>query len=66
MDKSELDKISSDITDIAMGRFVQEYHRNYEKFLNDYTADTAGVKAINESLPVLVHAIVEKLVDKLS
>lgn len=66
MNKDELDKISSDITDIAMGRFVQEYYKNYEKFLNDYTADIAGVKAINESLPVLVHTLVEKLVDKLS
>ena len=66
MKKSKIEKLSSDITDVAIGRYTLEFQKHYEELSNEYTPDIATAKAINESLPVLVKAISEKLIDELS
>lgn len=66
MKKSKIEKLSSDITDVAIGRYTLEFQKHYEELSKEYTPDIATAKAINKALPVLVRAISEKLIDELS
>ena len=66
MKKSKIDKLSSNITDAVIGKYDREFQKNYEIRSKKYTPDIAIYKAINDSLPVLIKEITERLIDELS
>lgn len=66
MEKNKIEKISSDITDAVMEKYFIEFHKCFEELSETYTPNIAISKAINESHPVLVKSICEKLPDKSS
>lgn len=66
MKKSKIDKLSKNISDAVIGKYNREFQKNYEIRSKEYTPDIAISKAINDSLPVLVKEITERLIDELS
>lgn len=56
-------KLAQLISDSAIGKYKSSCSDCYEKYLNEYGADIAMSKAINESIPVLVEYLVEKIIE---
>lgn len=65
MTNEEKTKVARMMSDAAIGRYLAEYNKKYEKYFDEHGPFKAGILAINESLPELVNGLTEALIEHL-